>query len=164
MCDGYCRLWCKSCRVQCERNIDPQPMKAMFVVGWFQWWNTKFCHVYASRNHSIIFHDSPLFFLKRLQFLQFLSYFIDLLIIAVSCLIYRVTCVIMNDFERENFYVVNFINRETLHRSIGMINKITWRKYYTDSCSATIIILGSVATPKNCIIMRRHTTALQAQY
>jgi len=65
------------------------------------------------------------FFLKRLQFLQFLSYFIDLLIIAVSCLIYRVTCVIMNDFERENFYVVNFINRETLHRSIGMINKIT---------------------------------------
>jgi len=155
VCDGYCWLWCKSCRVQCERNIDPQPMKAMFVVGWFQWWNTKFCHVYASRNHSIIFHDSPLFFLKRLQLLQFLSYFIDLLIIAVSCLIYRVTCVIMNDFERENFYVVNFINRETLHRSIGMINKITWRKYYTDSCSATIIILGSVATPKNCIIMRR---------
>ena len=61
----------------------------------------------------------------------------------------------MNDFESENFFVVNFINRQTLYCSIGMINKIIWWKYYTDSCSATIIILSSVATPKNCTIMRQ---------
>ena len=30
-----------------------------------------------------------------------------------------------------------------------MINKIFWRKY-TDSCSASVIILCSVTTPKNC--------------
>ena len=35
-----------------------------------------------------------------------------------------------------------------------MINEIIWGKYYTDSCSATIIILNNVATPKNCTITR----------
>ena len=34
-------------------------------------------------------------------------------------------------------------NRQTLYRSIGMINKIIWRKYYTECWSATIIILSS---------------------
>ena len=68
---------------------------------------------------------------------------------------YRVTRVIVNDFKSENLYVVSFINRQTLCRSIGMINKIIWRKYYTDSCSATVIIFSSVATSKNCTIMRR---------
>ena len=67
---------------------------------------------------------------------------------------YRVTGVIVNDSESENLYAVNFINRQTLYRSMGMINKIIWKKYYTDSCSA-IIILSSVTTPKNCTIMRR---------
>jgi len=61
----------------------------------------------------------------------------------------KVTCIIMNDFESENLFV-NFTNRQTLYRPIGMINKIIWRKCYTDSCSATIIIPNSVATPKNC--------------
>jgi len=51
-------------------------------------------------------------------------------------------------------YVVNFINRQTLYHSIGTINKIIWGKCYTDSCSATIIILNNVATPKNCTITR----------
>jgi len=36
-----------------------------------------------------------------------------------------------------------------------MINKIIWGKYYTDSCSATIIIVNNVAAPKNCTITRR---------
>jgi len=35
-----------------------------------------------------------------------------------------VTDIIVNDFESENLYVVNFINRQTLYHSIGMINKI----------------------------------------
>jgi len=61
---------------------------------------------------------------------------------------YRVTCIIVNDFESENLYVVNFINRQTLYRSIGMISKIIWRKYYT----TTIIILSNIATPKHCTI------------
>ena len=68
---------------------------------------------------------------------------------------YRVTRVIVNDFKSVNLYVVSFINRHTLCRSIGMINKIIWSKYYTDSCSATVIIFSSVATRKNCTIMRR---------
>jgi len=68
--------------------------------------------------------------------------------------IYRVTRIIVNNFEGENLYVVNFINRQTFIHSIGMINKIIWRKYYTDSCSASVIILSSVATLKNCTIMR----------
>jgi len=38
--------------------------------------------------------------------------------------IYMVTCIIENDFESENLYLVNFINRQTLYRLIGMINKI----------------------------------------
>jgi len=38
--------------------------------------------------------------------------------------LYRVTCIIVNDFESNNLYVVNFINRQTLYHSIGMINKI----------------------------------------
>jgi len=69
--------------------------------------------------------------------------------------VYMVTCIVVNDFESENVYVVNFINRQTSYHSIGMTNKIIWRKYYTDSCSATTIILNSVATPKNCTITRR---------
>ena len=37
---------------------------------------------------------------------------------------YRVTRIIVNDFESEKLYVVIFINRQTLYHSIGMINKI----------------------------------------
>jgi len=73
---------------------------------------------------------------------------------------YRVTRIIVDDFEIKKFYVVNFTNRQTLYHSIGMINKIMCRKYYTDSYSATIIILN-IATPKNCTITRRQTTLLQ---
>jgi len=51
--------------------------------------------------------------------------------------------------------VVNFINRHTLYRSIGLINEIIWGIYYTDSCSAIIIILTNVATAKNCTITRQ---------
>ena len=66
-----------------------------------------------------------------------------------------VTRIIVKDFENENLYVVNFINRQTLYRSIRMINKIIWGKYHTDSCSATIMILSNVATPKHCTITRK---------
>jgi len=69
---------------------------------------------------------------------------------------YRVIVVIdrtridVDDFENEKLYVVSFINRQTLHHSIGIINEIVWGKYHTDSCSATIIIIRSnVAIPKN---------------
>jgi len=49
---------------------------------------------------------------------------------------YRVTRIIVNDFESENLYVANFINRQTLYRSIGRSIKlfeenIKHRKYYT---------------------------------
>jgi len=37
---------------------------------------------------------------------------------------YSVTCIIVDDFESENLYVVNFIHIRTLHHLIGMINKI----------------------------------------
>jgi len=37
---------------------------------------------------------------------------------------YRVTCIIVNNFESKNVYVINFMNRQTLYCSIGMmINK-----------------------------------------
>jgi len=54
----------------------------------------------------------------------------------------------VNDFESENLYVVNFINRQALCCSIGMIYKIISGKYYTDSYSAAIIILNNDAAPK----------------
>jgi len=38
--------------------------------------------------------------------------------------VYMVTCIVVNDFESENVYVVNFINRQTSYHSIGMTNKI----------------------------------------
>jgi len=57
-------------------------------------------------------------------------------------------------FYRVTHIIVNFINRQTLYHSIGMISKIVWGKY-TDNCSATVIILSNVATPKNCTIMRQ---------
>ena len=68
---------------------------------------------------------------------------------------YRVTCIIVNNSESKNLHVVNFINRQTLHRSIGMIANVIWGKYYTVSCSGKIIILNNAATPENCTITRR---------
>jgi len=38
----------------------------------------------------------------------------------------------VNDFENENLYVVNFMNRQNLYRSIDIITKIISRKYYAD--------------------------------
>jgi len=55
----------------------------------------------------------------------------------------------MNDFKNENLYVVSFKNRHTLCHLIGMISKIMRGKYYTDGCSATVIMLNNVATPQN---------------
>jgi len=52
---------------------------------------------------------------------------------------YRVTRINTDDFQSEKLYVVNFIHRQTLHRLIGMINKIKWEKYYGDSSPATVI-------------------------
>jgi len=42
----------------------------------------------------------------------------------VDFLNYKATSITVNDFESEFLYVVNFINRQNLYRSIGMINEI----------------------------------------
>ena len=69
------------------------------------------------------------------------------------------TRIIADDFENKKLYIENFIHRQT---SIAMIDKIMWEKYYTDSCSVSVIILNNVATPKNCTITRWQTTLLKA--
>ena len=74
---------------------------------------------------------------------------------------YRVTCIIVNDFKSKELYTVNFINKQILYHSVGVINKIMWGKYHADSCPATIVILSNVATPKNCTITWQRTTFLQ---
>ena len=55
-------------------------------------------------------------------------------------------------FSKQKFLCYKLHKRQTLYRSIGVINKIIWEEYYTDSCSATVIILSNVAPPKNCRI------------
>ena len=68
------------------------------------------------------------------------------------------THIIVNDFKSEKLYSVNFINKQILHHSVGVINKIIWRNYYADNCPATIVILSNVATPKNCTITWQQTS------
>lgn len=72
---------------------------------------------------------------------------------------YRVTCIIVDNLEFENWYVVNF-KKQTIRHLIAMINIIMWEKYYTDSCSM-YSILNNVATPQNCTITQRQRTLHQ---
>ena len=59
-----------------------------------------------------------------------------------------VTCITVNDFESENLFVCCKLPNQA---SFVLFD----RKYYTDSCSATVVILINVAAPKNCTITRQ---------
>jgi len=72
-----------------------------------------------------------------------------------STTIYRVTRIIVNDFESKKLYVVNFIHKQTLYRLMGKISEIMLGQYYRDSSLATVIIHNNVATRKNCTILQR---------
>jgi len=46
------------------------------------------------------------------------------LVLCFVIIMCRVTRFIIDDFESEKLYVVNFVHRQTLRRLIGVINKI----------------------------------------